>query len=407
MAQDPAPVVYSLQRLTPERLCFFLHQSSTDLVESDVLPQLSSMPQKWDWIVASDPESFAQSHRVLAESFTKHMNIWNVHAGDLVIDISMATPAMAAAMILVGFPYAARVMTLGKVSAEKLTDPKVIVVGETPRLLTQSNPWDEEAVVLRKEAAGYFNQGLYAPAVKMFRRLEARVSGGLKPLYRAFVDISEGYRQWEQFHYRQAWEKLKGAVKALDLAAAWGGPPGISSFLKGVKENVVFLERIVLDPAEVKVKLVYDLLAHARRRIEQQQDAELAARVLIRGLSASAQARLFKPHQVKSWDVRPEQLSPSLQETCRNCFLSDIDGKYQLPFLAQFRVLDDLKDPLGQRFLVQWPKMKTLIDAVDHSVLGQGFEPIKAERFHQLYDMVLKVTDVNERDLPKFPSMTL
>ena len=243
--------------------------------------------------------------------------------------------------------------------------------------------------------------------MKVFRRLEARVSGGLKPLYRALFDIAEGYRQWEQFHYRKAWEKLKGAVKALDLASAWGGPPGISSFLKGVKENVQFLEHIVLDPSEVKAKLVYDLLAHAKRRIEQQQDSELATRVLLRALMASAQTRLFHAHKVKSWDVRLELLPHSLQEVCRSCFLSDVDGKYQLPIHAQFRVLEELKDTMAQTYFTQWPKMKTLIDAADHAVLGQGFEAIKAERFHQLYDMVLKVSDVSEHDLPKFPTMVM
>ena len=105
---------------------------------------------------AQDPESFAQSHRVLAELLPKNLNTWNVLAGDLVIDITMATPAMAAAMTLVGFPYAARVMTLGTAGAEKLSDPKVIVVGETPRLWTQSNPWDEEVVTIRKEASAFF-----------------------------------------------------------------------------------------------------------------------------------------------------------------------------------------------------------------------------------------------------------
>ncbi len=407
MAQDPAPAVYSLQRLSPERLCFFLPQSVTALVESEVHPQLSTMPQKWDWLVTSDPESFAQSHKVLAEGLPKLLKTWNVSPGELVIDVTMATAPMAAAMTMVGFPYTARVVTFGLAPTEQFSDSTVVAIGGQARIWSQSNPWDEEVIALRQEVAGYFNQGLYATAWKMFRRLEARVSGGGKPLYRALADISEGYRQWEQFHYRQAWEKLKGAVKALDLAAAWGGPTGISSFLKAVKENVQFLESIVLDPAEIKAKLVFDLLAHAKRRIETQQSAEVATRVLLRALSASAQSRLFQAHRVKSWDVKLEQLPSSFQETCQNCYVSEVDGKYRLPFHALFRLLNEYDDTMGTTFLAQWPKMKSLIDAAEHAVLGEGFEAIKPERFHQLYDIVLKVVDVHERDLPKFPSMTL
>ncbi len=406
MAQDPVPAVFSLQRLTPERLCFFLPESSTGLVETDVQPHLSKMPQKWDWIVTPDPENFAQSHKAMAELLPKLMKAWTVLPGDLVIDITLATPSMAAAMTLVGFPYTARIVTLGSVGAEQLSDPKVEVVGGNPRIWTQSNPWDEEAVPIRQEAAGYFNQGSHATAGKMFRRIETRVSGGLKPLYHALSEVSEGYRNWEQFHYRQAWEKLKGAVKALDLASAWGGPVGMSSFLKGIKENVRFLDHIVLDPAEVKANLVHDLMAHAKRRIEH-QDTEVAMCVLLRAMTASAQSRLFHTHRVKSWDVTLDQLPQTVQETCRSCYLSDVDGKYHLPFHAQFRLLAELNDAMGQTFVKLWPNMKSLVDSANVAILGQGFEPIKPERFHQFYEMVLKVSDINERDLPKFPSMTL
>ena len=49
--------------------------------------------------------------------------------------------------------------------------------------------------------------------------------------------------------------------------------------------------------------------------------------------------------------------------------------------------------------------MKPLLDAAQQGVLSHGFEPIKAERFRQLYDIVMKLTKVNEASLPKFPSM--
>ena len=89
-------------------------------------------------------------------------------------------------------------------------------------------------------------------AAKLFREIEARVSGGQKPLYRAFADLADGYDLWERFHYRQAWEKLKTAVKAFEMASLWGGPPGLTSLLPAIKANAGFLEKLVLDPAPVK-----------------------------------------------------------------------------------------------------------------------------------------------------------
>ena len=51
--------------------------------------------------------------------------------------------------------------------------------------------------------------------------------------------------------------------------------------------------------------------------------------------------------------------------------------------------------------------MKPLLDAANHAVLGHGFEPIKAERVQQLYDVALKLTGVAEASLPRFPVLNL
>ncbi len=128
---------------------------------------------------------------------------------------------------------------------------------------------------------------------------------------------------------------------------------------------------------------------------------------LVRAFEAVAQRRLFKSHNIKSWDARPEQLPQTLQETCRTCYLEDIDGKYKLPVQAQFRVLAGLGDQLGQAFLREWPTMKPLLDAANHAVLGHGFEPIKSERVQQLYEVVVKLMGVNETSLPRFPVLVL
>ena len=129
--------------------------------------------------------------------------------------------------------------------------------------------------------------------------------------------------------------------------------------------------------------------------------------VLLRALEAFAQSALFKQHQIKTWDVRPEQLPQALREPCERCYLDDVDGKYKLPLYAQFRALAGLGHQMGQSYLAHWAKMKPLFDAASHAVLGHGFETGKAERFHQLYDIVVKLTNVQESSLPKFPILKL
>jgi len=177
--------------------------------------------------------------------------------------------------------------------------------------------------------------------------------------------------------------------------------------VSSIKTNAGFLEKLVLDPADVKELLAFDLLAHASRSLRVANDAEAAMRSLVRALEAFAQRQLFKQHRIKSWDVQPEQLPQALREICQTCYLEDIDGKYKLPLQAQFRVLAGLGDPMGQAFLREWPAMKPLLDAANHAVLGHGFDTVKSERVQQLYEVVVKLTGAQDGSLPKFPVLTL
>lgn len=405
VVDDVAPAIYSINRLKPEALCFVLPETSKALVESVVQPKIQQMPKRWDWVVTSEIGEFSACYQILARALPDLLRTWDVHYGELVVDISGATPAMAGALTLVAVPWTSRVVAM--IPAHVGQEEDRIELDGKSFVWTQSNPWDEQAAVTRREGSELFNRGQFQAAAKLFRDVELRVSGGQKPLYRAFADLAEGYELWERVYYRQAWEKLKTATKALDMAALWGGPPGLKAIIPPIKANASFLEKLVLDPAEVKESLALDLLAGTGRRLHARHDSEAAMITLLRALEAFAQTRLYKAHKIKSWDVQPAQLPAALQEVCRTCYLEDIDGKYKLPLQAQFRVLAGLGDELGQIFLREWPKMKPLLDAANHAVLGHGFEPIKSERVQQLYDVVLKLTGVSEASLPKFPVLNL
>ena len=405
LVDDPASAVYSINRLKPEALCFVLSEAGKALVESAVQPKIDQMPRRWDWIIVAAPGEFAGCHQTLARSLPDLLRTWEVQPGEVVVDLTGATPAMAAALTAAALPWSSRLVSL--LPAREGSEDEIITLDGRPLVWHQSNPWDEVAAVSRREGSELFNRGDYSAAAKVFRDAEARVSGGQKPLYRAFADVAEGYDLWERFHYRQAWDKLKTAAKALEMASLWGGPAGLKSLLPAVKANASFLERLVLDPAEAKELLAMDLLAHAGRRLHVTRDPETAMVVLVRALEAFSQRRLLQAHKIKSWDVRIEQLPQALQETCRTCYLEDIDGKYKLPLQAQFRVLAGLGDQVGQSFLREWPMMKPLLDAANHAVLGHGFEPIKGERVQQLYDVVVKLSGVSETSLPRLPVLNL
>jgi CRISPR-associated protein (TIGR02710 family) len=405
LTDDPQGAVYAINRLQPDSLCFVLPERAKPLVESQVQPHLRQMPRRWDWVPLPDSESFPSCYETIARFLPELLRTWGIEPGALVVDLTGATPAMAGTLTLVTMPVTSRIVSL--VAAKDGRDGERVTVGGGERLWVAANPWDEGAVVLRRDGCELFNRGAFLAAGSVFHQIEARVSGGQKPLYRAFADLAEGYEFWERFHYRQAWDKLKTSVKAMEMASLFGGPPGLKAVLPAIKANAGFLENLVLDPVEVKDLLALDLLAHAGRRLRVARDAEGAMQALIRALEASAQRQLFRQHRIKTWDVQPEQLPQALQEICRTCYLEDIDGKYKLPLQAQFRALAGLGDQMGQSFLREWPTMKPLLDAANHAVLGHGFEPVKPERVQQLYEVVIKLSGISETSLPKFPVLNL
>jgi len=417
MAQEPvkalvialtshaAAAVYSINRLQPDSLCFVLPEEAKSLVESEVQPKIEHMPKRWDWVVMAQADEFISSYQALSRALPDMLHIWGVQPGELVVDVTGATPAMAGALTLATRSLSSRIVSL--VRAQEGQEGEQIDIAGVPFVWTQVNPWDEAASVARHEGCELFNRRLFAAAAKQFREIETRVSGGQKPLYRAFADLADGYDLWERFHYRQAWEKLKIALKALEMASLWGGPPGLASLLPTIKSNAGFLEKLVLDPSPAREMQAADLLAHADRRLHSLQDPEAAMCSLVRALEALAQRQLLRQYQIKSWDVQPEQLPQTLRETCRSCWLEDLDGKYKLPLQAQFRSLAGLGDQMGQVFLREWPTMKPLLDAANHAILGHGFETVKAERVQQLYDVVVKLSGASETSLPKFPVLNL
>lgn len=407
LTDDASAAAYVINRLKPESLCFFLPESAKPLVESSVQPKIVAMPRRWDWIVTPDAGHFMVSYQTLARALSDMLRAWEVHPGELVLDVTGATPAMASAAVLAGMPFSSKVVTLTAGCSDPPEGSEGVDIGGVARLWRQGNPWDEASAISRREASEMFNRGAYGAAAFIFQRLEVRVSGGQKPLYHALADMADGYALWNRFQYRLAWEKLKAAHKALEMAAVWGGPPGLPSLLPVIKHNAGFLEKLVLDPHEVKEAVALDLLAHARRKATCSHDGESAMAVLLRALEAFAQVQLFRHYKIKTWDVRPEQLPPEYQDTCRTCYQDDIAGKYKLPLQAQFRVLAGLGHDMGHTYVKQWTNMKPLLDAAGHAVLGHGFDTIKAERFHQLHEIVVKLTGVNDLSLPKFPVLNL
>jgi hypothetical protein len=122
IGEEPGAAIFSINRLKPENLCFFLSPSAKPLVETTVQPHINQMPRRWDWVVTQDPYRFGVCYQILVRALPEMMRTWEVQPGELVLDMSGATPAMAAAMMAPAGPE----LQVGRKDTRKpAPDPRV------------------------------------------------------------------------------------------------------------------------------------------------------------------------------------------------------------------------------------------------------------------------------------------
>ena len=390
VGDDPESVIITINRLQPECLCFFVSEDTRGIIDGQIIPKITMPPKRWDQIVTSDPEDLLQCCSSLIFGLQGLLGRWGVEPSQLTVDYTEGTKIMSCALFL---------CTIDASSSYYYTAGR-------EQEVYQVNPWDEISVNSRHEASIIFNRGRFHQAAELFQRIEKRVSGSSKPLYKAFVDLADGYALWDSFDYKGGWTKLQAAKKALEMATLFGGPPGLKGLVSGLKENMIFLEKIVMGSREIKPELFIDLLANARRRAELEHKYEDAAARLYRAFEVLAQIRLSEKG-FNTNDIDQGRLPAPLRQEFIDRHTSRIDGKIKVGLEAAYRLLSALRDELGLAFDQQWNSLKIPLEARNLSILAHGFTPIRYERYKQLFEMVLRLSGTSAERLPQFPKMEL
>lgn len=390
VGDNPESVVLTINRLQPECLCFFVSEDKKGTINGQIIPKITIPPKRWDQITTSDPEDLKKCCASLVSGLQGLLSRWGVEPSQLTVDYTGGTKTMSAALLL---------CTIDASSSYHFT-------GGREQEVYQVNPWDELQIRARQEAAITFNRGRYQQAALLFQGIEKRVSGSSKPLYKALVDLSEGYALWDAFDYKGGWNKLHSAKKALEMAMLFGGPPGVKTLVSGLKENMTFLEKIVMGGEGVKPEIFFDLLSNAKRRAELEHKYEDATARLYRALEVLAQVKLSE-RGFNTGSIDTARLPSTLREEFIQRYTSSIDGKIKIGLEAAYRLLSELGDELGLAFNKHWNDFKVLFESRNLSILAHGFAPIKPERNKQLWEMALKISDVRPERLPQFPRMEL
>ena len=200
VGDNPDTVATTINCLQPECLCFFVSEDNKGIIDGQIIPKITMPPKRWDQITTSDPEDLKKCCASLVSGLQGLLGRWGVEPSQLTVDYTGGTKTMSAALIL---------CTIDASSSFHYTSGR-------EQEVYQGNLWDELVLMERRAAAITFNKGRYQQAVFIFQRIEKRVSGGSKPLYKPLVDLSGGYALWDAFDYKGGWNKLQSARKALD-----------------------------------------------------------------------------------------------------------------------------------------------------------------------------------------------
>ncbi|MDD5434970.1 MAG: TIGR02710 family CRISPR-associated CARF protein [Nitrospira sp.] len=401
---SPETAIYSINELKPDCLCFFASEETRPVVNDVILPQLKDRPAWMAEIITEDANDLLTCYRAITDKWTELQKNWRLEPGDWVVDYTGGTKPMVAAIVLATIDYSSGYRYISR--ADRTKEGAGIVIDGTEQILHHLNPWDELAVKERHEAAVLFARGRYAQAADIFRGLTQRVSGGEKQLYKVLGEIAEGYGLWDNFQHKQAWEKLKPSHKSLEMATLFGGPQGLKALFARLKENLTLLEKLAIGIPGIRKEHFLDLMSNARRRASLENKYDDALARLYRATEAYGQISLAS-HGIDSSDVKKEQIPSDVRDEFVQKYTDVIDNRIKLPLFAAYTLLQKTGDNAGKVFFDNLPQIKLLLDSRNKSILAHGFEPVKRERYEELYKLLLKISNLQEDSIPKFPDITL
>ena len=181
----------------------------------------------------------------------------------------------------------------------------------------------------------------------------------------------------------------------------------LTPLITGVASNLEFLRRLKTerrDSQELHSLLLSDLLANAKRRIEEGKFDDAAAR-LYRLVEMIGQIEIERICQAKTDNFPLEKIPASLREEFEHRYRSTKDKQIKLGLEATYTILKERGSEVGQRFFQERSRFDRLQQARNRSILAHGVIPIEEERVRDLLVFVSSLMPL--QDEPRFPELTV
>jgi len=398
------PLVCSIQRRSPDCVCFLASQESVDLIGE--IKQEASCAVPDHKVLVDDAEDLSHCYEKALECFD-----WveqNLPGCAKMADVTGGTKAMTAALAIA---VVARGGSFSYVGGER-RDRRGLGTVETgtERLRESVNPWELFAVEEQRKIARSFNSFQYAAAQQAVEAILPRMRDPDRALLEPVGDAAKGYLEWDRFNHSAAVKHLKDADRKLTerLRTAPGrAHQQFAAFHQQLSRTLANLDALrgaTRDFKKMDPLIAADLLANAQRRMEEARYDDATAR-LYRALELLGQCAFEKRFGASTGDAPLERLPERLRPEYERKYRSE-EGKLELPLYATFGALKEAGVEIGRRFSEDLEAVKKVLSGRNNSILAHGFQPISqhaADSFMQILKRYLP----EDAALVEFPRLNL
>lgn len=404
----PEPIVASLLHWRPVRTVFVVTRQTRDSVAGDILPKVQESgwqdfdEGRYDLHEITDHQDYSGAVNEL-RSLDSRVESWvrDHPSSEIIADFTGGTKAMSAALALIAGRWPCHISYVG--GTERTKQGVGIVVSGREQILHAQNPADALGLVVLDIALALLRNHAYAAAHTTLQGSLQRISEPTRKAELGAVTIYAGALvDWDRFQHKDALNKLRDLPKHHHNLEAAVGPIRAREILGAAKRLQAHLEAVVEAGAGRPSRaLILDLLANARRRLDEQRWDDAIAR-LYRAIEATAQFYLAGHGIPETGKVPFDRLPESL----RTKFSPPSSGTVKLGLQDAWELLRSLSPDTAEPFFSAG--LASRGDGNNHSplqernssILAHGFSPVSSTVAENLFGAALKLVNANFDELP-------
>lgn len=404
----PEPLVASELRWRPSRTIFVVSPETRNTVAGDIVPKLreSGWPEfdagRYDLHEITDSQDYSRIVNEL-RPLESQVETWRRDhpSSEVIADITAGTKAMSAALALIAGRFSCRISYVG--GKERTKNGVGIVVSGKEQFIHADNPADALGLVALDTALELIrNHAFGAAHATLLRALRRVTDPARKEELSAVAHLAAALAEWDRFQHQTALTALQRLPKHLHNLEGAMGVTQARRILASATTLQAHLRTVVdAGPDRPSRALILDLLANARRRMDDQRWDDATAR-LYRAIEATAQFYLAGHGIPETGKVPFDRLPESL----RTKFSPPSSGTVKLGLQDAWEFLRSLSPETAQPFFSAGLASKgdgnnhSPLQERNSSILAHGFSPVGNKVSERLFKIALDLIGASEAELP-------